>query len=184
MLKEGLTGIGLLCLVLLFFLGNYRSALIVAISIPLALLVVFLGLSFTDNTINSMTLGGMALSVGLLVDTAIVVLENIDKHLHQGQYPEQAAIIGTKEVTLPVIITALTIVIVFFPIVFLTGVARFLFPALAIAVAFAMGGSLFFSLTLVPIMSAAMLKNPIKGVGHKGILGRFQNFLNQPFTWL
>ncbi|HTB31499.1 MAG TPA: efflux RND transporter permease subunit [Bacteroidia bacterium] len=187
LLKEGLTGIGLLCLVLLFFLGNYRSALIVAISIPLALMVVFLGLSFTDNTINSMTLGGMALSVGLLVDTAIVVLENIDKHLHEGQYPEQAAIIGTKEVTMPVIITALTIVIVFFPIVFLTGVARFLFPALAIAVSFAMGGSLFFSLTLVPIMSAAMLKNPIKGVGHKGILGRFQNFLNRllhGYEWL
>ena len=187
LLREGLTGIGLLCLVLLFFLGNYRSALIVAISIPLALLVVFLGLSFTDNTINSMTLGGMALSIGLLVDTAIVVLENIDKHLHQGMYPEQAAIIGTKEVTMPVIITALTIVIVFFPIVFLTGVARFLFPALALAVTFAMGGSLFFSLTLVPIMSAAMLKNPLKGVGHKGILGRFQNFLNRllhGYEWL
>jgi len=187
LLREGLTGIGLLCLVLLFFLGNFRSAFIVVISIPLALLVVFIGLSFTDNTINSMTLGGMALSIGLLVDTAIVVLENIDKHLHQGMYPEQAAIIGTSEVTMPVIITALTIVIVFFPIVFLTGVAKFLFPALAIAVAFAMGGSLFFSLTLVPIMSAAMLKNPVKGVGHKGILGRFQNFLNRllhGYEWL
>lgn len=187
LLREGLTGIGLLCLVLLFFLGNYRSALIVAISIPLALLVVFVGLNFSDNTINSMTLGGMALSIGLLVDTAIVVLENIDKHLHQGMYPEQAAIIGTKEVTMPVIITALTIVIVFFPIVFLTGVARFLFPALALAVTFAMGGSLFFSLTLVPVMSAAMLKNPLKGVGHKGILGRFQDFLNRllhGYEWL
>jgi CzcA family heavy metal efflux pump len=187
LLREGLTGIGLLCLVLLFFLGNYRSALIVAISIPLALMVVFIGLNFTDNTINSMTLGGMALSIGLLVDTAIVVLENIDKHLHEGQPPEQAAILGTQEVTLPVIITALTIVIVFFPIVFLTGVARFLFPALAMAVTFAMGGSLFFSLTLVPMMSAAMLKNPIKGAGHKGILGRFQNFLNRilhGYEWL
>ncbi|NNM95409.1 MAG: efflux RND transporter permease subunit [Bacteroidia bacterium] len=179
LLREGLTGIGLLCLVLLFFLGDYRSALIVAISIPLALMVVFLGLNFTDNTINSMTLGGMALSIGLLVDTAIVVLENIDKHLHHGQLPEQAAILGTKEVTMPVIITALTIVIVFFPIVFLTGIARFLFPALALAVSFAMGGSLFFSLTLVPIMSAAMLKNPVKGVGHKGILSAFQKLLNR-----
>lgn len=187
LLREGLTGIGLLCLVLLFFLGSFRSAFIVVISIPLALLVVFIGLNFTDNTINSMTLGGMALSIGLLVDTAIVVLENIDKHLHQGMYPEQAAVVGTSEVTMPVIITALTIVIVFFPIVFLTGVAKFLFPALAIAVAFAMGGSLFFSLTLVPIMSAAMLKNPVKGVGHKGVLGRFQDFLNRllhGYEWL
>jgi CzcA family heavy metal efflux pump len=178
LLREGITGIGLLCLVLLFFLGNFRSALIVAISIPLALLVVFLGLNFTGNTINSMTLGGMALAIGLLVDTAIVVLENIDKHLHQGKLPEHAALIGTKEVTMPVIITALTIMIVFFPIVFLTGIARFLFPPLAIAVSFAMIGSLFFSLTLVPIMTGAMLKTPVKGVGHKGPLGKFQDFLN------
>jgi len=178
LMREGLTGIGLLCLVLLFFLGNFRSALIVAISIPLAIMTVFIGLSFTGNTINSMTLGGMALAIGLLVDTAIVVLENIDKHLHQGQVPEHAALIGTKEVTMPVIITALTIMIVFFPIIFLTGIARFLFPPLAIAVCFAMLGSLFFSLTLVPIMTASMLKNPVKGVGHKGLLGKFQDFLN------
>lgn len=180
LMREGITGIILLCLVLLLFLGNYRSALIVAISIPLALLVVFIGLSFTGNTINSMTLGGMALAIGLLVDTAIVVLENIDKHLHMGKHPEHAAIEGTKEVTMPVIITALTIMVVFFPIVFLNGVARFLFPPLALAVCFAMAGSLFFALTLVPIMTAGMLKSPVKGVGHKGILGRFQNFL----TWL
>ena len=135
-----------------------------------------------------MTLGGMALSVGLLVDTAIVVLENIDKHLHEGQLPEQAAIIGTKEVTMPVIITALTIVIVFFPIVFLTGVARFLISCFSNSRFICYGRApLFFSLTLVPIMSAAMLKNPVKGVGHKGILGRFQNFLNRllhGYEWL
>jgi len=178
LLKEGITGIVLLCLVLLLFLGNYRSALIVAISIPLALMVVFLGLSITGNSINSMTLGGMALAIGLLVDTAIVVLENIDKHLHQGQVPEHAALIGTREVTMPVIITALTIMIVFLPIVFLTGIAKFLFPPLAIAVCLAMAGSLFFSLTLVPIMTGAMLKAPVKGVGHKGVLGKFQDFLN------
>src|SRR6185312_13340954 len=178
LLKEGITGIVLLCLVLLLFLGNYRSALIVAISIPLALMVVFLGLSITGNSINSMTLGGMALAIGLLVDTAIVVLENIDKHLHQGQVPEPAALIGTREVTMPVIITALTIMIVFLTIVFLTGIAKFLFPPLAIAVCFAMAGSLFFSLTLVPIMTGAMLKAPVKGVGHKGVLGKFQDFLN------
>lgn len=141
LLREGITGIVLLCIVLLLFLGNYRATLIVVISIPLSLMVVFLGLDFTGNTINSITLGGMALAIGLLVDDSIVVLENIDKHLKLGKHSQKAALDGAIEVALPVLITTITIIIVFLPIIFLTGISRFLFTPLAIVVSLAMIGS-------------------------------------------
>ncbi len=171
LLREGITGIVLLCIILVLFLGNYRSAFIVAISIPLCLLVVFIGLGMTGNTINSMTLGGMALAIGLLVDDSIVVLENIDKHLKMGKTSEHAAIDGAVEVSAPVLITTLTIIIVFLPIVFLTGISKFLFMPLAIVVSLAMIGSRFFSMTLIPIMAAALLKGHVADHHPKGILG-------------
>jgi CzcA family heavy metal efflux pump len=159
LLKEGTLGLILVSLALFLFLGNFRSTFIVALSIPLSGMFAFIGLFFTGDTINSMTLGGIALAIGLLVDDSIVVLENIDKHLKQGKTSAQAAFDGTKEVAMPVLVTTLTIIIVFFPIIFLTGISKYLFTPLAIVVSLAMIGSRFISMTLVPIMAAAFFKN-------------------------
>lgn len=173
LMKEGIIGLILVSLALFLFLGNFRSTFIVALSIPLSAMFAFIGLYFTGDTINMMTLGGIALAVGLLVDDSIVVLENIDKHLKQGQTSAEAAFDGTKEVALPVMVTTLTIIIVFFPIIFLTGISKYLFTPLAITVSLAMIGSRFISMTLVPIMAAALFKGYSAEKKPKGILGMF-----------
>jgi len=125
----------------------------------------FIGLFFTGDTINSMTLGGIALVIGLLIDSSIVVVENIEKHLKVGKAPAVAAYEATKEVAMPVLVTTITIFIVFFPIVFLTGITKYLFSPLAIVVSLAMVGSYIFSMTLIPIMAAAMFKHNIVETG-------------------
>jgi RND family efflux transporter MFP subunit len=130
-------------------------------------MVAFIGLFFTGDTINSMTLGGVALAIGLLVDDSIVVIENIEKHLKLGKAPAVAAYEGAKEVSLPVLVTTLTIIIVFFPIIFLTGISKYLFTPLAITVSLAMIGSRFISMTLVPIMAAALFKHEAVNEGEK-----------------
>lgn len=173
LLKEGTLGLILVSLALFLFLGNFRSTFIVALSIPLSMMFAFIGLFFTGDTINSMTLGGIALAIGLLVDDSIVVLENIDKHLKQGKTSAQAAFDGAKEVAMPVLVTTLTIIIVFFPIIFLTGISKYLFTPLAIVVSLAMIGSRFISMTLVPIMAAAFFKNHSSEQKPKGLLGMF-----------
>jgi CzcA family heavy metal efflux pump/RND family efflux transporter MFP subunit len=173
LLKEGILGLFLVSLALFLFLGNFRSTFIVALSIPLSVMFAFIGLYFTGDTINSMTLGGIALAIGLLVDDSIVVLENIDKHLRQGKTSVQAAFDGAKEVAMPVLVTTLTIIIVFFPVIFLTGISKYLFTPLAIVVSLAMIGSRFLSMTLVPIMAAALLKNNSGEKKQKGILSAF-----------
>lgn len=156
--KEGIIGLVLVSLALFFFLGNVRATFIVALSIPLSVMFAFIGLYFTGDTINSMTLGGIALAIGLLVDDSIVVLENIDKHLKLGKDATKAAFDGAKEVAMPVLVTTLTVIIVFFPIIFLTGISKYLFTPLAVVVSLAMIGSRFISMTLVPIMAAALFK--------------------------
>lgn len=164
LIKEGITGLVLVSLALLLFLGNIRATFIVVISIPLSVMFAFIGLYFTGDTINSMTLGGIALAIGLLVDDSIVVIENIEKHLELGKAPSVASYEGTKEVAMPVLVTTLTIIIVFFPILFLTGITKYLFAPLAIVVSLAMIGSRFISMTLVPIMAAALFKaEPLDG---------------------
>ncbi|MDO8367445.1 MAG: efflux RND transporter permease subunit [Saprospiraceae bacterium] len=173
LIKEGVIGLVLVSLALFLFLGNFRATFIVALSIPLSAMFAFIGLYFTGDTINSMTLGGLALAIGLMVDDSIVVLENIDKHLKMGKSPEKAAYDGAKEVALPVLVTTLTIVIVFFPIVFLTGISKFLFMPLAIMVSLAMIGSRLISMTLVPIMAAAFFKGHDDNHSPKGFLGMF-----------
>lgn len=178
LVREGVTGLILVSFALLLFLGNYRSALIVFISIPLSVLFTFIAMYFTGDSINSITLGGIALSIGLLVDDSIVVLENIEKHLHMGKTPAKAAFDGAQEVAMPVLVTTLTICIVFFPVIFLTGIAKFLFTPLAVVVCFAMIGSRIFSMTLVPIAAAALFKTPEAGDhGKSGILGTFDRFI-------
>ncbi len=176
LMKEGITGLILVSLALFLFLGSIRSTFIVVLSIPLSIMFAFIGLYFTGDTINSMTLGGIALAIGLLVDDSIVVIENIDKHLKLGKTSEQAAFDGAKEVAMPVLVTTLTIIIVFFPIIFLTGISKYLFTPLAIVVSLAMIGSRFFSMTLVPIMAAALFKNRMaNGLEQpKGFIGRFE----------
>jgi len=157
--NAGLSGLVLIVLVLLLFLGNIRSALIASLNLPLAVMFAFIGLYFMGESINSMTLGGLALALGLLVDNSIVVLENIDRHLKMGKDSRTAAMDATMEVATPVLASTLVVVIVFFPIIFLSGIAKYLFTPLAISVGFAMIGSYVFSITLVPIMAASMFRN-------------------------
>ena len=125
--NAGLGGLILVVLILILFLGNVRSAFIVAISLPLSVLFAFIVLSLTDQAINSITLGGMALVLGLLVDNSIVVLENIDRHLQMGKSSFNAAKDAALEVANPVLASTLVIMIVFFPVLFLTGITKFLF---------------------------------------------------------
>ena len=155
----GLSGLILVVLVLILFLGDLRSAFIVAIALPLSVLFAFIILYFSGQAINSITLGGMALVLGLLVDNAIVVTENIDQHLRQGKTPIKAAFDAAIEVANPVLASTLVIIAVFIPVMFLTGIAKFLFSPLAITVAGAMIGSYIFSLTLIPLAASYFYRN-------------------------
>jgi CzcA family heavy metal efflux pump len=183
--NAGLGGLVLVVLVLILFLGNIRSSLIVAISLPLSILFAFLVLSITGQAINSITLGGLALVLGLLVDNSIVVLENIDRHLKMGKDSFAAAKDAALEVANPVLASTLVIVVVFFPVLFLTGITKFLFSPLAITVTGAMIGSYIFALTLIPIMGAFLFRNYLPdssaaGRGEKkSALGGFQRFIDR-----
>jgi CzcA family heavy metal efflux pump len=152
--RAAMGGLLLVVIVLLLFLGNARSAAIAAVALPLSVLTAFLVLYFNGEAINAITLGGIALVLGLLVDNAIVVLENVDRHLTFGKPPKEAAYDAVREVATPVLASTLVIIVVFFPVAFLTGIAKFLFTPLAITVAGAMVGSYVFSLTLVPLAAA------------------------------
>lgn len=156
---EALFGTLLAGFMVLLFLGSFRTTLVIVLSLPLAFLSAFLGLFFTGQSINAMTLGGLALAVGLLIDQAIVVTENIARHLEEGKPAFQAALEGTSEVARPVLIISLTIVVVFFPVVFLTGIGRFLFTPLALSVAFAIGASYLLAMTLVPSYCSRFLRS-------------------------
>ena len=136
----------------LLFLGNWRSTLIIAVTIPLSILASILVLQVLGETQNLMTLGGLALSVGILVDQAIVTIENIERHLHQGKPLLEAIEVGAGEIGVPAFVSTLCICIVFVPMFFLSGVARFLFVPMAEAVVFAMVASYFLSRTLVPTL--------------------------------
>ena len=151
LIQEGLLGGALAAAMILVFLGSIRSTLVISLSIPLSVLAAFIGLYFSGHTINVMTLGGLALAVGRLVDDAIVVLENIARHRAMGKPASQAAIEGTQEVAAPVLLATITTVVVFFPVVFLSGMGQFLFVPLALAVAFAMSASFIMSVTVVPV---------------------------------
>ncbi|MEC4682778.1 MAG: efflux RND transporter permease subunit [Nitrospirota bacterium] len=156
--REGLIGILLTAAMILLFLGNVRSTLIITTSIPLSLLVGFVMLNATGQTINIMTLGGLALAIGRLVDDAIVVLENTNRHLEMGKSPAQAALDGAGEVAMPVLASTIATMIVFSPVLFLLGKGKYLFTPLAAAVAYSMLASYFVSMTLVPVLSSWFLK--------------------------
>ncbi|HFA52101.1 MAG TPA: efflux RND transporter permease subunit [Bacteroidetes bacterium] len=180
--QAGLLGLLFVVIVLLLFLGNFRSTFIVALSLPLSVLFGFIVLSITGQAINSITLGGMTLVLGLLVDNSIVVLENVDRHLRMGKNSTQAALDAALEVANPVLVSTLVIIVVFFPVMFLSGIAKFLFSPLAITVAGTMIGSYIFSLTLIPIAAARFFRNYLpdsRGKKYRGPLGWFQWLLDK-----
>jgi CzcA family heavy metal efflux pump len=156
--KEMALGAALAALVVLLFLAEVRSTIVIFLTIPLSILAAVIGLYATGNTLNSMTLGGLALSVGRLVDDSIVVLENTIRHLKMGKPPLAAAREAAEEVAMPVAVSTITTIVVFFPVVFLTGLGRFLFSPLALSVAFAMVASYVLAMTLIPTFSARFLK--------------------------
>ncbi|HTH54114.1 MAG TPA: efflux RND transporter permease subunit [Edaphobacter sp.] len=150
-LREGVIAASLTALMILLFLGSWRSTLIIAISIPLSILSSIIVLSALGETMNTMTLGGLALAIGILVDDATVTIENIHRHMH-GQSLRDAVLVGASEIATPTLVSTLTICIVFVSVVFLTGPAKFLFTPMALAVVFAMLASYVLSRTLVPVL--------------------------------
>jgi len=155
---EAMMGALLAVAIILIFLGSGTSTLIIAHSIPISIISTFVLLHFGNFTLNIMTLGGLALGVGRLVDDAIVVLENISRHLELGESPEEASYKGASEVSKPVIAATITSIIVFLPLAFVKGIAALLFVQMAYTVAFSLLASLFDSLTLVPLLTAKFLK--------------------------
>ncbi|HEY0336271.1 MAG TPA: efflux RND transporter permease subunit, partial [Burkholderiales bacterium] len=155
---EALIAAGLTALMVLLFLGNWRSTLIIALTIPLSILASILVLFMLGETLNLMTLGGLALSVGILVDQAIVTIENIERHLHNGVELHEAILVGAGEIGVPAFVSTLCICIVFVPMFFLSGVARFLFVPMAEAVVFAMIASYILSRTLVPTLVMLLMR--------------------------
>jgi multidrug efflux pump subunit AcrB len=150
-LREGVIAACLTALMILLFLGSWRSTLIIAVSIPLSILSSIIVLSAMGETMNTMTLGGLALAIGILVDDATVTIENI--HRHMGEQPlREAVLIGASEIATPTLVSTLTICIVFVSVVFLTGPAKYLFTPMAFAVVFAMLASYVLSRTLVPVL--------------------------------
>ena len=155
---EGIIAALLTSVMILLFLGSWRSTIIIAVSIPLSVLGAIVMLSAIGETLNVMTLGGLALAVGILVDDATVTIENINYHLEQGKQVEQSIMDGANQIVTPAFVSLLCICIVFVPMFFLTGVARFLFVPMAEAVMFAMTWSFILSRTLVPTMAKYLLQ--------------------------
>ena len=160
LLKEGALGAVLTGLMVLVFLRDGRSALVVVLNIPLALLAASLGLWLTGQTVNLMTLGGLALAVGILVDEATVTVENLHVHLARGQSAARAALEAARETALPRLLAMLCLLAVFLPAFFMEGAARALFAPIALAVGFAMVASYALSSTLVPVLGAWWLGGP------------------------
>ncbi|SHJ55634.1 efflux RND transporter permease subunit [Paraburkholderia terricola] len=169
-MHEALVAAALTAAMILLFLGNWRSTCIIAISIPLSILSSLIALHALGETINIMTLGGLALAVGILVDDATVTIENIERHLHMGTNLHDAILEGAGEIAIPALVSTLCICIVFVPMFFLTGVARYLFVPLAEAVVFAMLASYVLSRTLVPTLALLLM-----GHAHKPGAGAAPN---------
>ncbi|VWB98338.1 acriflavin resistance protein [Burkholderia lata] len=172
-IHEALIAAVLTAMMILLFLGNWRSTLIIAISIPLSIFTSLIALSALGETINIMTLGGLALAVGILVDDATVTIENIERHLHLGTNLHDAILEGAGEIAVPAFVSTLCICIVFVPMFFLTGVARFLFVPLAEAVVFAMLASYVLSRTLVPTLAMLLFRPQQASTGPDHATSRF-----------
>src|ERR1700760_2806148 len=156
--REGIIAGCLTAVMILVFLGSWRSTLIIAVSIPLSILVSLILLGALGETINIMTLGGLALAVGILVDDATVAIENIERNLALGKEMKQAILDGAQQIAVPAFVSTLSICIVFVPMFFLSGVAKFLFVPMAEAVSFAMLASYLLSRTLIPTLAKYLLR--------------------------
>jgi multidrug efflux pump subunit AcrB len=186
---EGILAAALTSVMILLFLGSWRSTLIIAVSIPLSVLGSITMLSLIGETLNIMTLGGLALAVGILVDDATVTMENINWHLEQGKDVKPAILDGADQIATPAFVSMLCVCIVFVPMFFLTGVSRFLFVPMAEAVMFAMIWSFILSRTLVPTMALYMLHahprdaqgNPLPPAPTKNPLVKFQRAFEARF---
>jgi multidrug efflux pump subunit AcrB len=174
LIREGLLGAVLTGLMVLLFLGDWRSASIVVITIPFALLAALVALWTTGQTINIMTLGGLALAVGILVDEATVAIENIHRHLAQGARRARAVLDASREVVVPRLLAMLCVLAVFVPSFLMTGVTRSLFVPLSLAVGFAMAASFFLSSSLVPILSIWLLREHRAPARRSTMFERFQ----------
>jgi multidrug efflux pump subunit AcrB len=189
-IREAVIAACLTALMILLFLGSWRSTLIIAISIPLSILCSIIVLSALGETINIMTLGGLALAVGILVDDATVEIENVNRNLDEGKPVEKAILDGAAQIAVPAFVSTLCICIVFVPIFFLSGTVRYLFTPLAEAVIFAMLASYFLSRTLVPTLAKYLLvaqhhshgdKATRRGLSVIGFFGAIYNFFNHRF---
>jgi hydrophobic/amphiphilic exporter-1 (mainly G- bacteria), HAE1 family len=185
LIHEGAIGLVLTGALILIFLGSMRATVAVFLSIPLSTLATFIALAMSDNTVNSMILGGLALAFSRLIDNSVVVLENIFRHIELGETPAVAAQKGGQEMALPVLAATLTTVVVFFPVTFLYGVSRFLFTALALSVMLSLFASYVVALTVVPLFCAKLIKghkpdhDPSEGGGFNHWFNvKFHNMLN------
>lgn len=206
LVEEGILGAILCSLVILLFLGEWRMTMIAVLTIPVAVLFTVYGLNTTSNTINVMTLAGLALAIGPLVDTAIINLENIHRHLGFGVHPKEASLYGASEVALPALVATCCTLLVLAPLAFMPGMGKFLFRPMAWSVALAMVSALILSWTLVPTLCSLWLKshgskdnahhghgpdyshrNPHENAPPRSWLGRafvkWENLLNAGFAW-
>ena len=181
-IREAVIAAMLTGLMILLFLGSWRSTIIIAISIPLSILTSIIVLGLIGQTINIMTLGGLALAVGILVDDATVEIENVNRNLEEGKELRQAILDGAQQIAVPALVSTLCICIVFMPMFFLSGVSRYLFVPLAEAVVFAMLASYLLSRTLVPTMAMFLLKaHDHDAVPSRSIFARFQRGFERRF---
>ncbi|WP_226530123.1 efflux RND transporter permease subunit [Metabacillus niabensis] len=175
---------GILAMLILFvFLKSMKSPLIIGVAIPYSVIVTFVLMYFANFTLNIMTLGGLALGIGMLVDNAIVVIENIYRHLLMGKKPKEAAFQGAKEIGPAIIASTLTTVAVFIPVVFITGIIGDLFAEFALTIAFSLFASLFVALTIVPMLASQLLKNPAKNIEKVRRESTFMYSLDNAIKW-
>lgn len=181
-LREGLIAAALTAVMILIFLGDWRPTIVISTSIPLSIFVSIILLGAIGQTINIMTLGGLALAVGILVDDATVEIENIERNLAMGKEMRQAILDGAQQIAVPALVSTLSICIVFVPMFFLTGVAKFLFVPLAEAVSFAMLASYLLSRTLIPTLVMYIMRgHEHRAEAPRSFLGRFQRGFERKF---
>ncbi|HXD18415.1 MAG TPA: efflux RND transporter permease subunit [Vicinamibacterales bacterium] len=171
--EHALVGGILVVLIIFAFLRDFRSTLIVCTSIPISVIGTFALLYFGGFTLNTMTFGGLALGIGMIVDAAIVVLENTHRHLHMGKDRMTAAIDGSEEVWSAILASTLTHIAVFVPLLFLQGISSILFTQLSFVVMFSLSMSLFVAVTIVPVLCSRWLHTPDEHRQHRGVLGHF-----------
>jgi hydrophobe/amphiphile efflux-1 (HAE1) family protein len=175
---EAVLGGALAIAVILFFLASFRATGIVALAIPLSIVATFILLYFSGQTLNVFTLGGLALGVGRLVDDSIVELENIHRHLELGGSKKQAVLAAAQEVAMPILVSTITTIVVFFPVLFLAGVAKNIFMPLALTIAFALTMSFFVSRTVTPLLCLYLLKQGEHDALKKGVVGLITRMLD------